>query len=170
MIASRALDDASLERLTQAIVALNPQPRVRRWTSLVFCIVDAVWSIGAHYDDVVVPLVRKKIAERLGVDHPTAPAEGFQARDPLVLSKLDELGVDELTKLTNRQRTSTRNGILKAEAVLQHCRVFREHGVETSSRQSNCLLTMISSGGWIVRFAQSTAKVATGSDATTSGC
>jgi hypothetical protein len=39
-----------------AVVHLNLQPRQRRWTSLAYCVLDAVWSIGARYDTVVVPL------------------------------------------------------------------------------------------------------------------
>lgn len=131
MVEGTASDDATLNRLADAVEALNPQPRDQRWVSLAFCIVDAVWSIGAHYDNVVVPLVRNKIAKELGVDQPTAPADGFRAKDPVMLEVLESLGSDRLTALTNLQRTSTRGGILKADAVLRHCRVFREHGVET---------------------------------------
>lgn len=131
MTAHSSIDEASLDRLAEAVADLNPQPRKRRWVSLAFCLVDAVWSIGAHYDNVVVPLVREGVARRFGVDKPTAPAEGFQPNDPLTLRQLADLGLDELTELTNRQRTSTRGGILKAEAVLWHCRLFRESGVET---------------------------------------
>ncbi|MDQ1306579.1 MAG: hypothetical protein QG671_2411 [Actinomycetota bacterium] len=131
MTGRSSVDGATLDRLAEAVVALNPQPRKRRWVSLVFCLVDAVWSIGAHYDSVVVPLVRKRVAPRFGVDEPTAPADGLQPNDPLTLRQLADLGLDELTELTNLQRTSTRGGILKAEAVLRHCHRFRESGVET---------------------------------------
>jgi len=125
------LGSGLLAKLADAVAALNPQPRERRWTSLSFCIVDAVWSIGAHYDNVIVPLVRKKFAAEFGVTQPTVPAREPMPADPLPLSKLDDLTVDSLTDMTNRQRTSTRGGILKAEAVLLHVAVFREHNVET---------------------------------------
>lgn len=131
MVERETFDKATLEALADAVEALNPQPRDQRWVSLAFCIADAVWSIGAHYDNVVVPLVRKRIAKEFGVDQPTAPADGFRAEDPLKLKELEALGLDRLTELTNLQRTSTRGGILKADAVLRHCRFFREHGVET---------------------------------------
>ncbi len=120
-----------LAKLADSVAALDPQPRERRWTSLPFCIVDAVWSIGAHYDNVVVPLVRKKFAAKFGVTQPTVPAREPMPADPLPLSKLDDLTVDSLTGMTNRQRTSTRGGILKADAVLSHIAVFREHHVDT---------------------------------------
>ena len=43
------LDSAGLDRLTAAVLALNPRSRERCWVSLSFAIVDAVWSIGATY-------------------------------------------------------------------------------------------------------------------------
>lgn len=124
-------DSALLARLTEAVVALNPQPRERRWVSLSFCIVDAVWSIGANYDKVVVPLVRERFAAKFGIDQPTIPAAEPLPDDPLPLSNLRDLTVDSLTALTNRQRTSTRGGIRKSDAVLRHFDVFREHNVDT---------------------------------------
>lgn len=104
------LDGVSLDKLAKAVVDLDPQPRQRRWVSLAFCLVDAVWSIGAHYDKVVVPLVRKRVAPRFGLNKPTAPAEGFQAKDLLTLRQLSDLGLDELTELTNRQRIPRERG------------------------------------------------------------
>ncbi|GJO06744.1 hypothetical protein NJB18091_48340 [Mycobacterium marinum] len=127
------LDEAALNKLADAVVALNPQPRERRWVSLSLAIVDAVWSIGANYDKVVVPLVRNKLATTLGVDQPTMPATDPIGDDLLPVTRLTELSVEDLTALTNRQRTSTRNGIRKADAVLRHARMFAEHRVTTMS-------------------------------------
>jgi hypothetical protein len=128
MVATGLSDGATFARLADAVVALDPQPRQRRWVSLSLCIADAVWSIGANYDDVVVPLVRK-LAAKLGVEQPTIPAQEPVGVDPLPATRLAELGLDVLTGLTNRQRTSTRHGILKSEAVLRHAHVFVEHDV-----------------------------------------
>lgn len=128
--AAGPLDEATLERLADAVAVLNPQPRGRRWVSLSLCIADAVWSIGANYDTVVVPVVRK-LAAKLGVDQPTIAATDPVSDDPLPVTRLAELSIDELTALTNRQRTSTRGGILKADAVLRHTETFAGHGVTT---------------------------------------
>lgn len=125
------LDRAAVAMLVDAVVALNPQPRERRWVSLSFAITDAVWSISADYDAVVVPLVRKKLAAKFGVDQPTMPAMDPIGDDPLPLTSLTELSVEELTALTNRQRTSTRGGVLKSDAVLRYARIFTDHGVTT---------------------------------------
>ncbi len=131
MVAGAPVDDATLDELAASVMALDPQPRRLRWVSLSLCIVDAVWSIGANYDTVVVPMVRERVAKAMGVEFPTAPAAGFRAKDPTSLQMLEELGCDRLTELTNLQRTSTRNGILKSEAVLRHCRIFRDHEIGT---------------------------------------
>jgi hypothetical protein len=122
------LHDATLQELAAAMVALDPQPRARRWVSLALCITDAVWSIGAHYDNVVTPLVRK-LANEFGVTEPTVPGNQLLGADPLPLKQLAGLSIDELTRLTNQQRTSTRGGILKSDAVLRHCSVFLGHDV-----------------------------------------
>lgn len=122
------LDVAKFDVLVEAVVALDPQPRERRWVSLSLCIADAVWSIGAHYDNVVVPLVRK-LAANFGVEQPTVPMSEPLGLDPLPPAVLADLSVEELIALTNWQNTSTRGGIRKAEAVLRHIRAFQAHGV-----------------------------------------
>jgi hypothetical protein len=122
------LDAVKFDGLVDAVVALDPQPRERRWVSLSLCIADAVWSIGAHYDNVVVPLVRK-LAVNFGVDQPTVPMSETLGPDPLPLAVLAGLSVEELLPLTNRQNTSTRGGIRKADAVLRHIHSFQAHGV-----------------------------------------
>jgi hypothetical protein len=76
------------------------------------------------------PLVRK-LAKEFGVTEPTVPGNQLLAADPLPLKRLAGLSVDELTALTNHQRTSTRGGILKSGAVLEHCRVFLDHDVNS---------------------------------------
>lgn len=128
MSRSPDLDAAKFDELVDAVFALNPQPRKQRWVSLSLCIVDAVWSIGAHYDNVVIPLVRD-LATEFGVEQPTVPTSESIDADPLPLTRLADLSVDELIRYTNWQNTSTRRGIRKADAVLRHIHVFREHRV-----------------------------------------
>lgn len=123
-------DNAGTRDLAAAVLALRPRPRELRWTSLSLCILDAVWSIGARYDSVVVPLVRRFAAE-FGVGSPTVRANSTLGLDPLPLPALAGLDVESLADKTNRQRTSTRSGILKADAALRHVAVFVEHGVTT---------------------------------------
>ncbi|TDL10647.1 hypothetical protein EUA04_11660 [Mycolicibacterium obuense] len=122
------VEASKFNAIVEAVVALDPQPRERRWVSLSLCIADAVWSIGAHYDNVVVSLVRK-LAAKYGVRQPTVPMSEPLGADPLPLAELAELSVEELIPLTNWQNTSTRGGIRKADAVLRHIHAFRSHGV-----------------------------------------
>jgi hypothetical protein len=124
----QTVEAAEFDKLVDAVVALDPQPRERRWVSLGLCVVDAVWSIGAHYDNVVVPLVRN-LAKEFDVEQPTVSMTKPIDVDPLPLSRLADLSINELILLTNWQNTSTRGGIRKADAVLRHVHVFREHGV-----------------------------------------
>lgn len=119
---------AKFNELVDAVVALDLRPRERRWVSLSLCIVDAVWSIGAHYDNVVVPLVRK-LAVEFGVEQPTIPMSEPIGVDPLPLTRLADLSVDGLIRYTNWQNTSTRGGIRKADAALRLIHAFRAHGV-----------------------------------------
>lgn len=105
--------------LVDAIVALDPQPRDQTWSSLSLIILDAVWSIGSKYNAVVVPNV-EAVAEHFGVAPYVKHGERLEA-DPLPLRQLEALGPTALTELTNKQKTSTRSGIPKAEAAGVPC-------------------------------------------------
>jgi hypothetical protein len=122
------VDVAKFDELVDAVAALDPQPRERRWSSLSLCIADAVWSIGAHYDNVVVPLVRG-LAKEFGVEQPTISMSEPIGADPMPLTRLADVSVDELIRITNWQNTSTRGGIRKAYALLRHIHAFRRRGV-----------------------------------------
>ena len=121
-----------LDRITAAVRDLHPQPRQRRWVSLTFCILDAVYSIGARYGTVVVPLVWR-VATDFGVAEPSVPREIEDRPDPVPLGELLGRYRDEadLLQANNKQRTSTRAGILKADAVLHYARILHDHGVRT---------------------------------------
>ncbi|MEU7802417.1 hypothetical protein AB0B10_24450 [Micromonospora arborensis] len=113
-----------------AVAALDPQPRRRRWGSLSYCVLDAVWSISSRYDDVVIPLVHR-VAEANDDRHPLVDAEVPLPADnlplPILLARYPT--AEALQAITNGQRTSTRGGIQKSEAVLRYARILIEHGV-----------------------------------------
>ncbi|MDJ0403225.1 hypothetical protein QNA23_07025 [Rhodococcus erythropolis] len=124
------LATGDLTRLTTAIKELDPQPRERRWSSLTFCILDAVWSIQANYKTTVVPLV-ERVAATLDISNPSVAASTV-CIDPLPINRfLEEFDIIRLLETTNKQRTSTRGGITKAQAVLEHGQALQKHGVET---------------------------------------
>jgi len=122
---------AELSPLIDAVRTLDLQPRQWQWASLSLCVVDAVYSIGAHYDRHVLPVVHRVAA---GIDTPSVRPPATDLTDPLPLDVfLDRFDtVDALVQVTNnRQRTSPRGGILKAEAVLQYASILHEHGIRT---------------------------------------
>lgn len=119
----------SFGEVVAAAAVLDPQVRGRRWSSLSYCVLDAVWSISSRYDDVVVPLVHRVAAANNDEGPVTDAADPSPDRLPLPLLLSRYPTADDLRAVANGQRTSTRNGILKAEAVLQYARVLVEHGV-----------------------------------------
>ncbi len=128
---SESISDGDLDRVTAAVAALEPRPRQRRWVSVTFCVVDAVWSIGSRYDSTVVPVV-KRVADDFGVLEASVPNAAPASEDPVPLQRFrGAYDVDRLTKRTNRQRTSTSGGALKAEAALEYARILVSHGIGT---------------------------------------
>ncbi len=121
-----------VDQLAEDVKALAPAPRERRWRSLTYCIADAVWSIGARYDTVVAPLVRR-LAREHGDHEPLTATVQPLPRDPAPLEAfLSRFGPhNPLIGVTNRQRTATRNGVLKADVARLHAETFLEHGVNT---------------------------------------
>jgi hypothetical protein len=93
------------------------------WASMPLCIIDSVWSIRSNYETTVCPLVRRFARSNTppwdGADHSTPPCD----RGPTVRDLLDIIegrlkqGHTYETLFANRQRTSSRSGILKADAV-----------------------------------------------------
>jgi hypothetical protein len=85
---------------------------------LALCVLDSVWSIGVQYGGVVAVLRRYRSLRTAG----GADAD----RDGLteLAAVIDRAGGPDVfaVEVANRQRTSTRGGILKAEAVLRCAR------------------------------------------------
>lgn len=96
--------------------------------SLGMCVLDAVWSLGVNYTRHVEPVLGRY-----------ASARGFQAPRAVTDSASDMAtfvdrfggGRSFADLLGNRQMTSTRGGVLKAEAVQQACSYLAREGIET---------------------------------------
>lgn len=107
------------------------------YAHLPLCVVDAVFSIGAVYTSTqntvknfcqfvgIEPLNR----QRENLDHLPLTKEQFSIADLLYMyeNMTYEQMVD--TVFQNRQRTSSRNGILKAEAVRHFSQVLHDAGI-----------------------------------------
>ena len=130
MLSSTIPDDDALQAILAAVEILLPSPD--RWETtggydaVGLAIIDAVWSIGVRYQSVENVMARYRAARLAGGDDPEADRPGDVRRF------IDACGGPEefAQRMGNRQRTSTTNGILKAEAVLHEARILEEEGVE----------------------------------------
>jgi hypothetical protein len=129
-----------ISRISAAVIALDPQARQYRWTSLTYCIVDAVWSIGSDYEKVVIKMV-KNVADVFDDKSPTIAAETALPEDPVplesFLERFQQTGA--LLEITNDQLTSPRNGTLKAEVVRQHAERLHDANVDTLAEAQELL-------------------------------
>lgn len=105
------------------------------YQSLPLCVIDAVYSIGVHFRSVERVVDRycryfglRKFREAKG----KMPPENEQQSISDLCRKMEEMGIERFCDevFGNRQRTSTKNGILKAEAVCRVASVLKAHGGE----------------------------------------
>lgn len=135
-----------VDRIIEASRSLSVEPRADRRCHLSLCVIDAVFSIGARYGSTW--RTARRYADRAGLQPVTAPAVSVAAGDhgereqalSAFRADMNELSDDELASLLgNRQRTSSRGGILKALAVRQYVNVLAAHEVETLGDVSELL-------------------------------
>lgn len=125
------LHSGEVEAMTEHLRVLgDPEswPPAVSYDSLALAIIDSVWSIGVRYQGVINVLARYSSLRR---------AEGEDAnwdRPGDLAQFVDRLGgpIVFAERVNNRQRTSSRSGILKAEAVFLQARMLSEEGVATS--------------------------------------
>ena len=112
--------------------------------SLPLCVIDAVFSIGVHYRN-----AQKAVESWCASQKPVWPiyAQGNVARSTIgdMIEASCGLHGEALTDRFfggNRQRTSPRSGILKADAVLLFAAALRHAGVDdfTEIRNETCVL------------------------------
>ena len=104
------------------------------YQSLSLCVIDAVFSIGVRYGG-----VRRVVARycewaslrRVRNDYHSVPLPHEQESIAQFCQKAEKLGSSAMadTVFENRQRTSSRNGILKAEAVYRFAATLQSHHV-----------------------------------------
>jgi hypothetical protein len=112
-----------------AVRTLLPDPAT--WASpggygsVGLAVIDSVWSIGVRFQSVENVIARYR-AERIA-----AGSDPEADRPSDVRRFIESCGGPNAfaERMGNRQRTSTRNGILKAEAVLREARILEEEGV-----------------------------------------
>ena len=105
------------------------------YSSLPLCFIDAVYSIGANYTSTYrvverycecydIPMFRGRVSEYPNIALQTSVSE--------FINNMEQLGVEHFARnvFSNLQRTSTKSGILKAEAVYLWAKVFERHKIE----------------------------------------
>ncbi len=104
------------------------------YQSLPLCVIDAVYSIGVRYSST------KRVIERycqyfsitkMREYRNEMPPEESQESIEEFQQKINNSGSEEFAKeiFKNKQRTSTKSGILKSEAVLQFANVLKKYEV-----------------------------------------
>jgi hypothetical protein len=105
------------------------------YRSLPFCLIDAVYSLAAKYSstrNAVIHFCNVEGLQRLrpkGSPYPNISEQYSVRHFEELLSRYSDYGRIAAELFDNRQRTSTRNGILKAEAVHRFARVLLRHHV-----------------------------------------
>lgn len=98
------------------------------YNCLPLCVIDAVWSIGVRYSGVQNVVSRYCAHFGLKTD-PLREQHGIKA----LVSAMQAQGVTWFAQevFKNAQRTSTQNGILKADAVYRFASVLHRHDMNT---------------------------------------
>ncbi|MGH3803078.1 MAG: hypothetical protein ACRDTD_23700 [Pseudonocardiaceae bacterium] len=128
----------------QVLVAATGELVIRqhgdRWVHLSLCLLDAVFSINSRYGGVV--RVCHRYADHAGLTERLLPAGDIgqvvgTVREEAVARFAElgrRLGPERLAGevLGNRSRTSTRGGILKAEAAIRYAEILSDAGCSAS--------------------------------------
>jgi len=128
--------DKLLERLKTTLdLSTPPVSEEYAYQSLPLCVLDTIFSINAKYEStrkVVIRYCDHYRLQRVRQDPNTLPSIEEQEPVSALIERISTLGTEEFAKtiLANRQRTSTRNGILKSEAVLRFAQVLQAQKVE----------------------------------------
>lgn len=110
------------------------------YQSLPLCVIDAVFSIGVRYASVQNTVKRfcayaeiQEFRDAEKIKHGNFPSETeqFLISDLLTLSQKSSFEEMATIVYQNKQRTSSRNGILKAEAVQHFAQVLSDHKIHS---------------------------------------
>jgi hypothetical protein len=104
------------------------------YNSLPLCVIDAIFSIGMRYSKtrkVVIDFCNKIKIERLRQYGESYPLIDNQFSIEALLSLYNKFDIQEITNnfFSCRNRTSSKHGILKSEAVFNFASVIKKHGV-----------------------------------------
>ena len=105
-----------------------------RYASLPLCVLDAIFSINARWESIRAAVARYASHFGQPLTHPPGviPGREEQATIDDLIEQIASIGPDQFASevMRNRMRTSTRGGILKAEAALQFAQVLSGHSIQ----------------------------------------
>lgn len=112
---------------------------------LPLCVIDAVFSINVRYvsvQNVIDRYCRAFSLRKYRSPHDGLPLLSDQEPISAFCIKIEKKGIPDFAAqiFQNRCRTSTRSGILKAEAAFRFASVLRKHTVEYLQEVKKCLL------------------------------
>ncbi|MGX1117999.1 hypothetical protein RKD37_003362 [Streptomyces ambofaciens] len=130
-----------MDEIGQVVVAagrhLALKPRGRRWAHASLCVLDAVFSINAHYERHTVPTCHR-YAGWAGISDPLSGSAQLPVRDeqPLqgFVTHIHTHGEAAFSSeiLQNRQRTrANRDAPLKVAAARQYAKILVSQGITT---------------------------------------
>jgi hypothetical protein len=102
------------------------------YSALPLCVTDAVFSLGVRYESTERTV--REVCERYDweMSRKQAPEERTISDFLRILQPYENRWEDMARDVfRNHQRTSSRSGILKSEAVYRVCKILRDHGAET---------------------------------------
>lgn len=103
------------------------------YSNLPLCVIDSVFSIGVRYTSTQNTVLNYCKAFGLTpYDRQRSSEEHYHTISQLI-ANLEEMGIQNsaTTIFKNRQRTSSTNGILKAEAVYRFAKILQSHKIES---------------------------------------
>ena len=110
-------------------------PDEYRYSSLPLCLIDAIFSIGVKYSSTKNTVMR--YCDYYHIQKYRDSEDYLPVEQQHILSELikniKEAGTEYFAEkiVKNRQRTSSRNGILKSKAVLECAELLSSYGIET---------------------------------------
>lgn len=126
--------EKELDLHRKLVVENRTDPNESFYKSLPICIIDAVFSIGVNYQSV--EKATNTFLDYFGLEI----SREFPIKDEYTINRfISDMGTfesfEEAAKkgFNNMQRTSSVNGILKAEACYRVAEVFKKHGINTLS-------------------------------------
>lgn len=125
--------ETELDLHQKLVIEKKTDPNLDFYKSLPLCIIDAVFSIGVKYTSVMKAEENFISYFNLNIDR-TYPLKNKEytidqfIKDMNTFSSFDEAAT---TGFKNKQRTSSRKGILKAEACYLVAKVFEGHKINT---------------------------------------